>query len=128
VGSQQKAKPTPAEHYFIGRVTINPPKPTTEGVPIEYQRHTKVFSEEESQWLPNFTIWDHAIELLPGAPNTLPEWLLPLTMAEKEEAHKFVKEHLARGTIQVSNPHMQPTSSLLKRKMESYTLYKTINR
>ena len=47
-------------------------------------------------------MWDHVIELLPGAPNTLPERLLPLTQEEKSEMHKFVQEHLKRGTIRVS--------------------------
>jgi hypothetical protein len=59
----------------------------------------KVFSKKESQWLPNDTVWDHAIELLPGALNTLPDQLLPLMQEEIEEAHKFVKEHLEQNTI-----------------------------
>jgi hypothetical protein len=61
-----------------------------------------VFSEEKSQRLPCHTIWDHAIELLPNAPATLPGWLLSLTKLEKEEMQKFVKEHLWRGTIRES--------------------------
>jgi hypothetical protein len=43
-----------------------------EAVPPEYRQHSKLFSEEASQRLPQHTIWDHAIELLPGAPTTLP--------------------------------------------------------
>jgi hypothetical protein len=88
--------------YYIGRVTIQAraiPMGLIKGIPAEYERHRKVFSEEESQRLPKHTIWDHTIELLPGAPNTLLGQLLPLTQAEKEEAHKFVAEHLKRGTI-----------------------------
>jgi hypothetical protein len=42
-----------------------------------------------------FTVWDHTIKLLPGAPNSLLGCLSPLTLAEKEEVHKFIKEHLA---------------------------------
>src|SRR6266478_9421156 len=41
-------------------------------IPPEYAQHSKVFSEEKSQRLPKHTIWDHAIELLPGAPSTMP--------------------------------------------------------
>jgi hypothetical protein len=41
-------------------------------IPEEYRRHEKVFSEEKSQRLLKHTIWDHAIELLPNAPDTLP--------------------------------------------------------
>src|SRR6266436_2962020 len=65
----------------------------------EYAKHEKVFSEEKSQQLPKHTIWDHAIELLPGAPTTMPGQLLPLNQKEIEEIHKFVQEHLAWGTI-----------------------------
>jgi hypothetical protein len=88
------------DRYFIGKVTIGATTAIDQSkIPQEYQQHAKVFSEEESQRLPEHTIWDHAIELLPGAPHTLPARLLPLTQEEIEEARRFVKEHLARNTI-----------------------------
>jgi hypothetical protein len=90
-------KPQPVYHdqYFIGKVTIGATETETRpDIPEEYQIYAKIFSEQESQCLPRHTIWDHAIELLPGAPTTLPGRLLPLTQEEIEEAHKFVKEHL----------------------------------
>ncbi len=68
-------------------------------LPKEYAKYKKVFSKEKSQQLPKHTIWDHAIKLLPGAPTTIPGQLLPLNQKEIEEVHKFVQEHLARGTI-----------------------------
>ena len=68
-------------------------------IPPEYQRHAHVFSEQASQRLPCHTIWDHAIELLPGAPAMLPGRLLPLTQEEIAETYKFIGEHLKRGTI-----------------------------
>jgi reverse transcriptase-like protein len=71
-------------------------------VPAEFTRHRKVFSKEDSQRLLKHTIWDHTIELLPGAPSSLPGWLLPLKQDEIAEAHKFVAEHLKRGTIRES--------------------------
>jgi hypothetical protein len=61
-----------------------------------------VFSEEKSQRLPKHTIWDHAIELLPNVPDTLPAQLLLLNRMEQEEMQKFVEEHLRRGTIRES--------------------------
>ena len=86
--------------YFIGRVTFaTPTTMPSPKIPKEYQSHHKVFSEEQSQWLPSHSIWDHAIELLPGAPNSLPGWLLPLNLEEKAKIHKFVQEHLAWGMI-----------------------------
>ena len=68
----------------------------------KYQQHAKIFSEQESQQLPKHTVWDHAIELLPGAPSTLPGRLLPLTQEEIAEAKKFVEEHLQWNTIRPS--------------------------
>jgi reverse transcriptase-like protein len=88
--------------YFIGKVLLHPqaiPAKPIPRVPAEFARHRKVFSEEDSQRLPKHTIWDHAIELLPGAPSSLPRQLLPLKQDEIAEAHKFVAEHLKRGTI-----------------------------
>jgi len=97
--------PRPIHHdqYFIGRVTINSMvKEEDPKIPLEYMRHRKVFSKHELHHLPQHTIWDHAIELLPGAPTTLPGRLLPLTQSEIEEASKFIQEHLARNTIRPS--------------------------
>ena len=58
----------PKDRYFIGRVTFLPKQLQLEeirGIPDEFKRHKKVFSEEQSQRLPKHTIWDHAIELSP---------------------------------------------------------------
>jgi hypothetical protein len=133
-----KNVPRPIHHdqYYIGRVTIHPGKMQEEtveemfpnrrkattpiepikGIPAEYQRHSKVFSEEASQRLPQHTIWDHAIELLDGAPTTLPGRLLPLTQEERQEAHNFVAEHLKRGTIQLSNSLYAANFFFVKKK------------
>jgi reverse transcriptase-like protein len=91
--------------YFIRKLLLHlwaiPAKPIP-GIPAEFTRHKKVFSEEDSQRLLKHTVWDHAIELLPGVPNSLPGQLLPLKQDEIAEAHKFVAEHLKRGTIHES--------------------------
>ena len=81
---------------MIGSVTTPKEEPA---VPGKYRQHAKVFSEEASHRLPKHTVWDHTIELLPGAPAILPGRLLPLTQAEIDKASNFVKEHLARNTI-----------------------------
>ena len=106
------------DQYFLRRVTIGfttMHEPST-AIPEEYQRHSKVFSEAESQRLPQSTVWDHAIELLPGAPNTLPGRLLPLTQEEKGEMHKFVQEHLKRGTIHMSKSPYAANFFFVKKK------------
>jgi hypothetical protein len=90
------------ERYFIGKVHFGTTATEAEdlaGVPEEYHQHKKVFSEQASQRLPKHTIWDHAIELTPEAPDTLPGRLLPLTQEEIQAASDFVKEHLECGTI-----------------------------
>jgi len=68
-------------------------------VPRQFHRHAKVFSEQQSQWLLEHTVWDHTIELLPGAPASLPRRLLHLPQDEIQEVSKIVAEHLKRGTI-----------------------------
>ena len=98
-----KPQPIDTTRYFIGKVTIRATETAdTPNIPSEYQRHAKIFSEQESQHLPKHTVWDHAIKLLPGAPDTLPGRLLPLTQVEIEEACKFIEEHLRHNTIQLS--------------------------
>ena len=106
------------DQYFLRRGTIGS---TTSNelnlaVPKEYQRHSKVFSKAESQRLPQSTVWDHTIKLLPGAPNTLPGRLLPLTQEEKAKMHKFVQEHLKRGTIHISKSPYAANFFFVKKK------------
>ena len=104
--TQNAPRPAKTDQYYMCRATIHPtqskPRNVDHQIPKEYARHEKVFSEEQSQRLPQHTIWDHAIELLPDAPATLPARLIPLHQKEKEEMHKFVAEHLKRGTIRES--------------------------
>ena len=105
------------DQYFIGWVTFTVPVTAPPlKIPTEYQWHHKVFSEEQSQRLPNHSIWDHTIELLPGAPNSLPGWLLPLNLKEKAEIHKFIQEHLAWGTIHISKSPYAANFFFVKKK------------
>ena len=106
------------DQYFLGRVTIGSTTPDEQNPVIlkEYQRHSKVFSEMESQRLPQSMVWDHAIELLPRAPDTLPGRLLLLTQEEKAEMHKFMQEHLKRGTIHVSKSPYTANFFFMKKK------------
>ncbi len=95
-----KPRSIPTECILLCKAMIGTAKETDKTkIPQEYAKHSKVFSEEKSQRLPKHTIWDHAIELLPGAPSTMPGRLLPLNQKEIQEVHNFVQEHLKRGTI-----------------------------
>jgi len=73
-------------------------------IPEQYCQYSRVlvFSKEASHEFPPSCIWDHAIELKPGAPASLPGKLIPLFQPELTELRKFVKEHLTKGTIQPS--------------------------
>ena len=53
-------------------------------IPEEYQRHWKVFSEEESHRFPSSRVWDHAIDLKEGAPLKIHCKLIPMTPSEDE--------------------------------------------
>ena len=113
----QKHQCIQKDQYFISWVTLTAPiaAPPSK-IPIEYQWHHKVFSKEQSQRLPSHSIWDHMIELLPGAPNSLPGWLLPLNLKEKAEIHKFVQEHLTWGTIHISKSPYAANFFFIKKK------------
>jgi len=100
-------------------------------IPQEYAKHSKVFSEEQSQRLPKHTIWDHTIELLLGAPSTMPGCLLPLNQKEIQEVHNFVQEHLKRGTIRESWSPYTTNFFFIKKKVGKLRLvqdYRPINK
>src|SRR5487761_1795964 len=134
-----QARTQPEEQIFIGRVIIEPDQPeeftpftfgqknpiqlrdqpTTEAIPNippQYASFTKVFSEEASHQFPPSRIWDHAIELKPGAPSTLPGRLIRLCQAEQQELRKFIQEHLRRGTIQPSKSPYVASFFFIKKK------------
>jgi hypothetical protein len=73
-----------------------------ERIPYQYKMFADVFSNEESKKLPPSRLWDHKIELKPGAPSTLISHTIKLSVAEQQELKKFIDEHLERGTIQRS--------------------------
>ena len=113
----QRHQVTYKDWYFIGWVTFATPTTTASAkIPKEYQRHHKVFSKEQSQWLPSHSIWDHAIELLPETPNSLPGWLLPLNLEEKAGIHKFIQEHLTWGMIHISKSPSAANFFFVKKK------------
>jgi len=57
-------------------------KPHLNPILTEYRRHHKVFSKEAAQHFPESHIWDHAIELKPGTPSTLPRKIYTLLQLE----------------------------------------------
>src|SRR5712672_3318109 len=137
--------PMEEEILYIGRVIIGSQiarqtmsstleeehnKPQLNPIPTEYRRHAKVFSEEAAQRFPETRIWDHAIELKPGAPATLPGKIYALTQLEQAELAKFVKEHLAKGYIKPSkSPYAAPFFFIKKKdgKLRPVQDYRRLN-
>jgi hypothetical protein len=90
----------PREHRIlrIGQLYTHATTSTPQ-IPQQYQAYERVFFEEASHEFPPSRPWDHAIDLKPGTLAVLPGKLIPLCQAELQQLQKFVKEHLARGTI-----------------------------
>ena len=87
-----------------------------EMVPSQYKDFAKVFSEEESQHLPEHQPWDHAIDLEPDA---VQHWKIkpyPMSPGEQEELDKFLKEHVAKGYLVPSKSPMASPVFFIKKK------------
>lgn len=95
-----------------------PKKATTfeEIVPEEYRSFKKVFSEEESQRLPEHQPWDHKIDLKPDAPETLRSKVYPMSHDEEQELDKFLKEQTEKGYITPSKSPMSSPVFFIKKK------------
>ena len=75
-----KPRMRPAHQYFIGRVMIGEMKDGSfDKIRLQYHKFSKVFSKEASHEFPPTMVWDHAIELKPNAPTTLPGKIYPLS-------------------------------------------------
>src|SRR5712671_3101166 len=99
-------------------------------IPAKYRHHERIFSEEASQRFPEPRIWDHAIELKPRAPSTLPGKIYPLNPLEQEELRKFVQDHLSKGYIRLSkSPYTSPFFFIKKKdgKLQPVQDYRHLN-
>ena len=88
-----------------------------EMVLVQYRDFAKVFSEEESQHLPEHQPWDHTIDLEEGA---VQHWKIksyPMSPNKHEELDKFLKEHVSKGYLVPSKSPWHCQSSLLRRRM-----------
>jgi hypothetical protein len=94
---QTKASQLAEKHDQVKKTTL----------PARYQRHAHVFSEQQAHRLPTRKLWDHAIELKPDAPNTLPGKIYSLTQPEQLALQDFIKEHLEKGYIRCHRPPVE---------------------
>jgi Reverse transcriptase (RNA-dependent DNA polymerase) len=79
------------------------------GIPDKYQRHHKVFSDQQATCFPPSRPEDHAIKLIPGAPETINCKVYPLMLAEQEVTRKFLEENEWLGYIEkTDSPWLSP--------------------
>ena len=87
-----------------------------EMVPLPYQWHFKVFSEKESERLPEHKPWDHAIDLKPDAPETIRTKIYPMSVNEQEELDRFLEDNLQKGYIRPSKSPLSSPVFFVKKK------------
>jgi len=72
-------------------------------IPREYQRHTKVFSEEEAKQFPPSREWDHHIPLTKNMVESINQKIFNLPQAGREAIEKWVQMILDKDFIQQSS-------------------------
>ena len=99
-------------------------------VPEEYLQHTRVFSEEATQYFPPKRPWDHAIELKPETSDIIDCKIYPLTQAEDQALVAFLDEQLKKGYIRLSkSPYTSPFFFIKKKdgKLRPIQDYRKLN-
>ena len=85
-------------------------------VPEPYREFAKVFSEQESERLPEHKPWDHTVDLKPDAPETLRSKVYPMPVNEQEELDRFLEENVRKGYITPSKSPMASPVFFIKKK------------
>jgi len=86
-----------------------------EAVPDYLHEFKDVFTEESYDVLPEWKQWDHAVELIPGAPMKNCK-VYPLSPLEQTALDEFITENLATGQIQPSKSPMASPCFFIKKK------------
>jgi hypothetical protein len=85
-------------------------------LPTEYQSFAKVFSEKASERFPPPRPYDHAIDLKPDAPATLPAKAIRLPADELVAAKKFIDENRRLERIEEGNGPYASRLFFIKKK------------
>ncbi|SJL16290.1 uncharacterized protein ARMOST_19810 [Armillaria ostoyae] len=85
-------------------------------VPEQYHNFKDLFTKENFDDLPIHKPWDHTIELVPNAKNTLDCKVYPLNPIEQKELNRFLDENLASGHIKPSKSPMASPFFFVKKK------------
>jgi hypothetical protein len=86
------------------------------GIPGKYQCHCKVFSDQQATRFSPSRPEDHAIKLIPGAPETINCKVYPLTLAEQEATKKFLEENKQLGYIEKTDSPWSSPWFFIKKK------------
>ena len=87
-----------------------------EMVPEQYRDFAKVFSELESERLPEHQPWDHTIDLKPDAPESIHAKVYPMLINKQGELDKFLEENLWKGYIIPSKSPLTSPVFFIKKK------------
>src|SRR3979490_26423 len=83
-----------------------------------YQEFKDVFSKESFDKLPPCKLWDHAIELIPGA-KPFSTKVYPMSLNDQRELDAFLEENLKSHRIRPSKSPMASPVFLIKKKDSS---------
>ena len=79
-------------------------------------RFNHLFTMKEFHQVPKRREWDHAINLVPDTPRTIPARNYRLTLLEQEALNKYIDEELKAGKIQPSkSPYASPCFFITKK-------------
>ena len=100
-------------------------------IPVKYQQHLWVFSKEASHQFPEPHIWDHAIELKPRAPLSIPGKVYQLMQEEQKALLDFIWEQQAKGYIHpLKSPYAAPFFFIKKKDSKLWPVqdYQRLNK
>jgi hypothetical protein len=99
-------------------------------LPKEYQEFARLFNDKAADRFPPEREWDHAIDLKPGAPDSLDCKIYPMTMDEDAALGKFLDKMVAKGYIHPSkSPYASPFFFVKKKdgKLRPVQDYRRLN-
>jgi hypothetical protein len=99
-------------------------------IPKEYQEFLQLFNDEAVDRFPPLREWDHAIDLKPGAPDSLDCKVYPMTRDEDTALEKFLDKMVAKGYIHPSkSPYASPFFFVKKKdsKLQPVQDYRQLN-
>ena len=93
-------------------------------IPLVYAKFHQLFNEGASHHFPPKRPWDHAIEFKPDTPDVINCKVYPMTQSEDKALEEFIREQHAKGYIHPSKSPYASSFFFIKKRIESYALYK----